>query len=384
MIGALARKIFGSSNERRVKGYQPRVAQINALEKELEKLSDEQLRARTEEFRKQYADGVSLDDLLVPAFATVREAGKRTLGQRHFDVQLIGGMILHDGRISEMKTGEGKTLVATLPVYLNALTGRGVHVGTVNDYLARRDSEWMGRLYKFLGLTVGVIQNPHGDRERQEAYRCDVTYGTNNEFGFEYLRDNMKFDLEAMVQRDPVYAIVDEVDSILIDEARTPLIISGPSEESVDKYYSVDRIVPRLIKETDYQIDEKQHTAVLTEEGVAHAEKLLNVDNLYDPANMDTLHCAQQALRAHTLYKLDVEYVVKDGEVIIVDEFTGRLMPGRRWSDGLHQAVEAKENVKIERENQTLATITFQNYFRMYRKLAGMTGTAETEAAEFE
>src|SRR5947208_16106619 len=303
---------------------------------------------------------------------------------RHFDVQLMGGVVLHHGKISEMKTGEGKTLVATLPVYLNALTGRGVHVVTVNDYLARRDSEWMGRIYKFLGLTVGVIQNPHGDKERQEAYRCDVTYGTNNKFGFDYLRDNMKFDLESMVQRDPVFAIVDEVDSILIDEARTPLIISGPSEESPGKYYAVDRIVPRLVNEKDYQIDEKQHTAVLTEEGVLHAEKLLGVDNLYDPNNMDTLHAVQQALRAHALYKLDVEYIVKDGEVIIVDEFTGRLMPGRRWSDGLHQAVEAKEGVKIEAENQTLATITFQNLFRMYEKLAGMTGTADTEAAEFD
>jgi len=306
------------------------------------------------------------------------------LNMRHFDVQLMGGMVLHSGKIAEMKTGEGKTLVATLPVYLNALTGRGVHCVTVNDYLARRDSEWMGRLYKFLGLTVGVIQNHYGDRERQQAYRCDVTYGTNNEYGFDYLRDNMKFDLEAMVQREHVFAIVDEVDSILIDEARTPLIISGPSEESVDKYYSVDRIIPRLVAETDFQIDEKQHTAVLTEEGVSHAEKLLGVDNLYDPNNMDTLHAVQQGLRAHTLYKLDVEYVINDGEVIIVDEFTGRLMPGRRWSDGLHQAVEAKEGVKIEAENQTLATITFQNYFRMYEKLSGMTGTADTEAAEFD
>jgi preprotein translocase subunit SecA len=313
-----------------------------------------------------------------------REGGKRILNMRHFDVQLMGGVVLHRGKISEMKTGEGKTLVATLPIYLNALTGRGVHLVTVNDYLARRDSEWMGRLYTFLGLTVGVIQNHHGDRERQDAYRCDVTYGTNNEFGFDYLRDNMKFDLESMVQRDHVYAIVDEVDSILIDEARTPLIISGPSEERPDKYYAVDRIVPRLVKETDYQVDEKQHTAVLTEEGVLHAEKLLGVNNLYDPDNMDTLHAVQQALRAHTLYKLDVEYVVKDGEVLIVDEFTGRLMPGRRWSDGLHQAVEAKEGVKIEAENQTLATITFQNLFRMYEKLAGMTGTADTEAAEFD
>src|SRR5436309_14836926 len=410
MIDKVLTAVFGSKHERDVKRMLPVVAQINALEPEASALSDEQLRGRTSEFRQRLRPVVevlenaqkevprdenvikaaqtdlqeALDDLLPEAFAVCREAAKRTLNMRHFDVQLMGGVVLHNGKSAEMKTGEGKTLVATLAVYLNALTGRGVHVVTVNDYLARRDSEWMGRVYKFLGLTVGVIQNPHGDRERQEAYRCDVTYGTNNEFGFDYLRDNMKFDLEAMVQRDPVYAIVDEVDSILIDEARTPLIISGPSEESVDKYYSVDRIVPRLIKETDYQIDEKQHTAVLTEDGVLHAEKLLNVDNLYDPANMDTLHCVQQALRAHTLYKLDVEYVVKEGEVIIVDEFTGRLMPGRRWSDGLHQAVEAKEGVKIEAENQTLATITFQNLFRMYEKLAGMTGTAETEAAEFQ
>jgi preprotein translocase subunit SecA len=410
MIDKVLTAIFGSKHERDVKRMLPVVAQINALEPEISALSDDGLRAKTAEFRQRLRPQVeavdaakrevprdeiaikaaqqdlqfALDDILPEAFAVAREAGKRVLNMRHFDVQLMGGMVLHRGKIAEMKTGEGKTLVATLAVYLNALTGRGVHVVTVNDYLARRDSEWMGRLYKFLGLTVGVIQNHHGDRERQEAYRCDVTYGTNNEFGFDYLRDNMKFDLEAMVQRDPVYAIVDEVDSILIDEARTPLIISGPSEESVDKYYSVDRIVPRFIPETDFQVDEKQHTAVLTEDGVAHAEKLLGVDNLYDPANMDTLHAVQQALRAHTLYRKDVEYLVKDGEVVIVDEFTGRLMPGRRWSDGLHQAVEAKEGVKIEAENQTLATITFQNLFRMYEKLAGMTGTADTEAAEFE
>src|SRR5436190_9556874 len=410
MIDKVLTSIFGSKHERDVKRMWPIVNQISALEPEISALSDDGLRAKTIEFRERLRPVVealdnakkeiprdenlikaaqadlqaALDDLLPEAFAVAREGGKRILNMRHFDVQLMGGVVLHRGKIAEMKTGEGKTLVATLAVYLNALTGRGVHVVTVNDYLARRDSEWMGRLYKFLGLTVGVIQNPHGDRERQVAYRCDVTYGTNNEFGFDYLRDNMKFDLGDMVQRDPVYAIVDEVDSILIDEARTPLIISGPSEESVDKYYAVDRIIPRLIAETDFQIDEKQHTAVLTEEGVAHAEKLLGVDNLYDPANMDTLHCVQQALRAHSLYKRDVEYLVKDGEVIIVDEFTGRLMPGRRWSDGLHQAVEAKEGVKIEAENQTLATITFQNLFRMYEKLAGMTGTADTEAAEFD
>ncbi len=410
MIDKILTMMFGSKHERDVKAMRPAVARINALEPEISALSDEGLRAKTDEFRERLRPFVqaledvkkevprdenavkaaqadlqaALDDLLPEAFAVCREGGKRVLNMRHFDVQLMGGMVLHKGKIAEMKTGEGKTLVATLPVYLNALTGRGVHVVTVNDYLARRDSEWMGRLYKFLGLTVGVIQNPHGDRERQVAYRCDVTYGTNNEFGFDYLRDNMKFDLEAMVQRDPVYAIVDEVDSILIDEARTPLIISGPSEESTDKYYTAARIVPKLIAETDYQVDEKQHTAVLTEEGVLHAEKLLGNIELYDPQNMDMLHAVNQAVRAATLYKLDVEYVINDGEVIIVDEFTGRLMPGRRWSDGLHQAVEAKEGVRIESENQTLATITFQNLFRMYEKLAGMTGTADTEAAEFD
>ena len=410
MIDKLLTMIFGSKHERDVKAMRPIVAQINALEPQVSVLSDDEMRAKTGELRERLRPFVqaideakkevprdennlkaakddlqaALDDLLPEAFAVCREAGKRVLNMRHFDVQLMGGIVLHRGKISEMKTGEGKTLVATLPVYLNALTGRGVHVVTVNDYLARRDAEWMGRIYKFLGLTVGVIQNPHGDRERQQAYRCDVTYGTNNEFGFDYLRDNMKFDLEAMVQRDPVYAIVDEVDSILIDEARTPLIISGPSEESTDKYYAAARIVPKLIAEKDYQVDEKQHTAVLTEDGVLHAEKLLGGIELYDPANIDLLHSVTQAVRAASLYRKDVEYVVKDGEVLIVDEFTGRLMPGRRWSDGLHQAVEAKEGVKIESENQTLATITFQNLFRMYDKLAGMTGTADTEAAEFD
>jgi preprotein translocase subunit SecA len=410
MIDKLLTMMFGSKHERDVKAMRPIVAGINALEPSVSKLTDDELRAKTEEFRERLRPFVTaideakkeiprdenaikaaqadlqaaLDDLLPEAFAVCREGGKRVLNMRHFDVQLMGGVVLHRGKIAEMKTGEGKTLVATLPVYLNALTGRGVHVVTVNDYLARRDSEWMGRLYRFLGLTVGVIQNQHGDRERQQAYRCDVTYGTNNEFGFDYLRDNMKFDLESMVQRDHVYAIVDEVDSILIDEARTPLIISGPSEESTDKYYTAARIVPKLIPEKDYQVDEKQHTAVLTEEGVLHAEKLLGGIELYDPANMDMLHAVNQAVRAATLYKRDVEYVIKDGEVIIVDEFTGRLMPGRRWSDGLHQAVEAKEGVRIESENQTLATITFQNLFRMYEKLAGMTGTADTEAAEFD
>jgi len=410
MIDKVLTMIFGSKHERDVKAMRPIVVQINALEPQVSALSNDELRAKTDEFRARLRPAVealeevkkevprdenavkaakadlqaALDELLPEAFAVCREAGKRVLNMRHFDVQLMGGVVLHRGKIAEMKTGEGKTLVGTLPVYLNALTGRGVHVVTVNDYLARRDSEWMGRLYKFLGLTVGVIQNQHGDRERQIAYRCDVTYGTNNEFGFDYLRDNMKFDLEAMVQRDPVYAIVDEVDSILIDEARTPLIISGPSEESTDKYYVAAKVVPKLNPGTDYQVDEKQHTAVLTEDGVLHAEKLLGGIELYDPSNMDMLHAINQAVRAANLYKRDVEYVVKDGEVIIVDEFTGRLMPGRRWSDGLHQAVEAREGVRIESENQTLATITFQNLFRMYEKLAGMTGTADTEAAEFD
>ncbi len=410
MIDKLLTMLFGSKHERDVKAMRPVVAQINALEPEIAPLTDEQLRGKTDEFRARLRPVVqaledvkkevprdesavkgaqadlqaALDDLLPEAFAVCREAAKRTLNMRHFDVQLMGGIVLHRGKIAEMKTGEGKTLVATLPVYLNALTGRGVHVVTVNDYLARRDAEWMGRVYRFLGLTVGIIQNPHGDRERQQAYRCDVTYGTNNEYGFDYLRDNMKFDLEAMVQREPVFAIVDEVDSILIDEARTPLIISGPSEESTDKYYTAARIVPKLIPEKDFQVDEKQHTAVMTEEGVLHAEKLLGGIELYDPANIDMLHAVTQAVRARSLYRNEVEYVVKDGEVIIVDEFTGRLMPGRRWSDGLHQAVEAKEGVKIESENQTLATITFQNLFRMYDKLGGMTGTADTEAAEFD
>src|SRR5271169_4744949 len=384
MIGAVARKLFGSANERRIRSYQPRVNEINALEKELEALSDEQLRARTGEFKKQVAEGISLDDIMVPAFATVREAAKRTLGQRHFDVQLIGGMVLHEGKIAEMKTGEGKTLVATLPAVLNALSGRGVHVVTVNDYLARRDSEWMGRIYNFLGLSVGVVVHGVTDPERKLAYQCDITYGQNNEFGFDYLRDNMKFNLEEYVQREHNFAIVDEVDSILIDEARTPLIISGASEESTDTYYVVDRVIPRLKAEEHYTIDEKMRTVALTEDGVTRVEQLLGVENLYDPRNILLLHHANQGLRAHTLFKRDVDYVVKDGEVIIVDEFTGRLMPGRRWSDGLHQAVEAKENVKIESENQTLATITFQNYFRMYKKLSGMTGTADTESVEFK
>lgn len=383
MLDKLLTKIFGSANERRLKKMWPIVAQINQMEERVEKLSDDELRGKTAEFREKLDRGATLDDLLVEAFAVVREASKRTTGMRHFDVQLIGGMILHQGTIAEMRTGEGKTLVATLPVYLNALEGKGVHVVTVNDYLARRDAEWMGRIYKFLGMTVGCIQNDLGDFQRQEAYNADITYGTNNEFGFDYLRDNMKFDLSTCVQRGHNFAIVDEVDSILIDEARTPLIISGASDESVEKYYAANEVIPKLKKDVDYQVDEKAHTASLTEDGIEKAEKVLGCGNLYDPANLEILHCVNQALKAHTLYHRDKDYIVRDGEVIIVDSFTGRIMPGRRWSDGLHQAVEAKEGVKIERETQTLATITLQNYFRMYSKLAGMTGTAETEAEEF-
>ena len=384
MIGGLVKKVFGTKNERELKKLHPLVDQINALESQIQGLSDEQLKDQTVKFRERLEQGASLEDILPEAFATVREASKRVLGMRHFDVQLIGGMVLHRGKIAEMKTGEGKTLVATLPVYLNALAGKGVHVVTVNDYLARRDSEWMGQVYRFLGMKVGVIVQGLNDRERKESYSADITYGTNNEFGFDYLRDNMKFSLEQMVQRPLSFAIVDEVDSILIDEARTPLIISGQAEQSTDKYYRVNSIIPSLKKEEDYTVDEKARNAILTEEGSAHVEKLLGVDNLFDPKNIEILHHVNQALRAHVLYKRDVEYVVKEGEVIIVDEFTGRLMPGRRWSDGLHQAVEAKEGVKVENENQTLATITFQNYFRMYEKLAGMTGTADTEAPEFQ
>ena len=424
MINTLLGKVFGTRNDREVKRLQPRVAAINALEPEIKKLSDDQLRAKTDEFRKRIQDRLShildepdadperlkelnkerlaatnevLDEILEEAFAVVREAGRRVLNMRHFDVQLIGGMVLHQGTISEMKTGEGKTLVATLPVYLNALSGRGVHVVTVNDYLAKRDSEWMGQLYRFLGLTVGVIVHDLDDQERREAYAADVTYGTNNEFGFDYLRDNMKFDLKDCVQRQHNFAIVDEVDSILIDEARTPLIISGASEESTDKYARVNRIIPKLEKGEeipgpageppemtgDFIVDEKHRNTVITDIGWEKVEQLLGINNIADPENWDLKHHVETAVKAHSLYHRDVEYVVKDGEVIIVDEFTGRLMPGRRWSDGLHQAVEAKEGVKIERENQTLATITFQNYFRMYKKLAGMTGTAETEATEF-
>src|SRR3984957_6475463 len=399
LINGVVARFIGTKHERDVKAIQPMVAAINELEPEMKKLSDAEITARTSVLKAEVQGrlaGLERDDpdykkklqealepALIPAFALVREAGRRTLGMRHFDVQLIGGIVLHEGKIAEMKTGEGKTLVATLPAYLNALTGHGVHIVTVNDYLARRDAEWMGPIYKMLGLTVGVIVHDLDDVQRRAAYGADITFGTNNEFGFDYLRDNMKYDLKDCVQRGHHFAVVDEVDSILIDEARTPLIISGPAEESTDKYYRIDKIIPKLILDIDYTLDEKHRTSTLTEEGVSKCERLLNLGNLYDPANMDIIHHVYQALRAHALFQKDVDYVIKDGQIVIVDEFTGRQMPGRRWSDGLHQAVEAKEGVKIERENQTLATITFQNYFRMYKKLSGMTGTAETEAAEF-
>ena len=383
MLETVLHKVFGSQNERELKRLQPIVEQINQHEPSLINLTLDDLRGRTNTFREQLANGAPLDSLLPAAFAVVREVSKRLLNMRHFDVQLLGGMVLHEGSIAEMKTGEGKTLVATLPVYLNSLAGQGVHVVTVNDYLARRDAEWMGPVYHALGLSVGIIQHDMDDKARYNAYRADVTYGTNNEFGFDYLRDNMKFSRSEFVQRSLHYAIVDEVDSILIDEARTPLIISGPTEESTDKYYRIDRIIPRLKQDPYYTLDEKARSVALTEEGVATAEQLLDVDNLYDPGNIENLHHLNQALKAHVLFRRDVDYVVKDGEVIIVDEFTGRLMPGRRYSDGLHQALEAKERQKVANENQTLASITFQNYFRMYDKLAGMTGTADTEAAEF-
>ncbi|HWQ70285.1 MAG TPA: preprotein translocase subunit SecA [Patescibacteria group bacterium] len=399
MFMKLVSKVVGTKNERELKRIKPMVTAINELEPKVKALSDDDLRGKTIEFRERIAQGATVDELLVEAFAVVREAGRRVLGMRHFDVQLLGGIVLHEGKIAEMATGEGKTLVATLPAYLNALEGKGVHVVTVNDYLAKRDSQWMGGIYRFLGLTVGLIQHDMDDAARKLAYGADVTYGTNNEYGFDYLRDNMKFSAAEFAQRDLHYAIVDEVDSILIDEARTPLIISGPAEESTEKYYQIDHIIPRLKQGAtivggkmyeaeaqvsgDYMVDEKAKSVALTESGVAKVESLLGIKNLYDPAHMEFVHHVQQALKAHVLFKRDVDYVVKDGEVVIVDEFTGRLMAGRRWSDGLHQAVEAKERVKIERENQTLATITFQNYFRMYNKLAGMTGTADTEAAEF-
>src|SRR6202795_3276331 len=399
MIDRVVARFIGTKHERDVKQIQPLVNAINALAPEYEQWSDAQLLEKMSELRTQVQERLgeialgepefkdrckeALEPAMGPVFAWVREAGRRKLGMRHFDVQLIGGIVLHEGKIAEMKTGEGKTLVATLPAVLNALTGRGVHIVTVNDYLARRDAEWMSPIYRALGLTVGVIVHDLSDAERRAAYGADITYGTNNEFGFDYLRDNMKFDLADCVQRGHHFGVVDEVDSILIDEARTPLIISGPAEESTDKYYRIDKIIPKLIQDIDYTVDEKHRTATLTEEGVSKTEKLLGLGNMYDPQHMETIHHVYQGLRAHTLYHRDVEYVVKNGEVIIVDEFTGREMPGRRWSDGLHQAVEAKEAVKIERENQTLATITFQNYFRMYKKLSGMTGTAETEATEF-
>jgi len=385
MFENFLKKMFGTQNERILDRIRPIVERVNAFESSLAPLSDDRLAAKIADFRQRVGNGEPLDDLLPETFAVVREAGKRVLEMRHFDVQLMGGVILHKGRIAEMRTGEGKTLVATLPIVLNALTGRGVHLVTVNDYLARRDAEWMGRLYRALGMSVGVIVHGMDDTERQSSYRCDITYGTNNEFGFDYLRDNMKFRVEDMVQRDLHYAIVDEVDSILIDEARTPLIISGPAEESTSFYTRVNSVIPFLKKDADYTVDEKARQVLLTEDaGIPKLERLLSVDNLYDPGNIEVLHHVNQALKAHILFHRDVDYMVKDGEVVIVDEFTGRLMPGRRWSDGLHQAVEAKEGVKIENENQTLATITFQNYFRMFDKLAGMTGTADTEAAEFQ
>ena len=383
MVFGFIKKLVGTQNDREIKRIQSYVDSVNALEDDIKALSDDQLKAKTPELKEKLASGSTLDDILPEAFAVVREASWRVLQMRHFDVQIIGGVVLHEGKIAEMKTGEGKTLMATLPVYLNALTEKGVHVVTVNDYLARRDSEWMGQIYTYLGLSVGMIYHDIPEEERKAAYAADVLYGTNNEFGFDLLRDNMKFSKESMVQRELNFAIVDEVDSILIDEARTPLIISGPAEESTDKYYTVNQLVPKLDKEKHYLIDEKAKTASLTDEGIVLMEKLLGVDNLYDPSNIETLHCLNQAVKAHGLFKNEVDYVVNNGEVVIIDEFTGRMMAGRRYSDGLHQALEAKEGVKIENENQTLASITFQNYFRMYKKLAGMTGTADTEAEEF-
>ena len=384
MLDAILKKIVGTKNDRELKRLAILLNEVNGFETELMLLSDLQLKEKTPYFKEKLKNGLTLDDILSEAFAVAREASRRTLMMRPFDVQVIGGIVLHEGKIAEMKTGEGKTLAATMPLYLNALEGKGCHVVTVNDYLAKRDADWMGPIYHFLGLTVGVIVHGMDDDERRTAYGQDITYGTNNEFGFDYLRDNMKFSLEEYVQREFNFAIVDEVDSILIDEARTPLIISGASEESTDKYYKINQIIPRLKQDADYTIEEKSKTVVLTEEGVSNVEKYLNVQNLYEPRNIEIVHHVNQALRAHTLFRRDVDYLVKEGQVIIVDEFTGRVMPGRRYSDGLHQALEAKEKVKIEKENQTLASITFQNYFRMYKKLAGMTGTADTEAAEFK
>ncbi|MCX5836260.1 MAG: DEAD/DEAH box helicase, partial [Deltaproteobacteria bacterium] len=383
MFASLLEKVIGSKNDRELKRYSAVLEEVNALEPEMMALTDRELMAKTPYFKEKLANGAELDDILAEAFAVVREVSRRTLLMRPFDVQIIGGLVLHEGIIAEMKTGEGKTLAATLPLYVNALTGEGTHVVTVNDYLAKRDAEWMGPIYKFLGLSVGVIVHGMDDDERRVAYHADITYGTNNEFGFDYLRDNMKFSLEDYVQKDFNYAIVDEVDSILVDEARTPLIISGPSEESTDKYYRINQVIPRLRRDKDYTIDEKSRTVVLTEEGVSRVEGYLKVQNLYEPRNIEILHHVNQALKAHALFRRDVDYLVKEGKVIIVDEFTGRVLPGRRYSYGLHQALEAKEKVNIEQENQTLASITFQNYFRMYKKLAGMTGTADTEAAEF-
>src|SRR5262245_18830705 len=384
MIAWALKKILGTSHEREVKKLRPFVDEINKLEPEMAKLKDAALKAKTGELKEKLDNGATVDDILVEAFAVCREAGKRALKMRHYDVQLVGGMVLHKGMISEMRTGEGKTLVATLPCYLNALEGKGVHVVTVNDYLARRDSEWMGKLYGFLGLKTGVVVNQQGDREKKDAYRADITYGQNNEFGFDYLRDNMKFSALEYVQRELNYAIVDEVDSILVDEARTPLIISGQAEASSQKYKTINECIPRLRKDEHYVVDEKGHSVSLTDEGVEAAQKLMGISNLYDPVNLESLHILNQCLRAHSLYKRDVNYLVTDdGKVLIIDEFTGRVLPGRRWSDGLHQAVEAKENVRIQEETRTMATITFQNLFRLYKKLSGMTGTADTEAAEF-
>src|SRR5579859_7732465 len=384
MLAWALKKVFGTSHDREIRRLRPRVEAINSLEPAMEKLSDAELKAKTAEFKERLEKGATVDDLLHEAFAVCREAGKRVLKMRHYDVQLIGGMILNRGSIAEMRTGEGKTLVATLPYYLNALEGRGVHVVTVNDYLAKRDSEWMGRVYNFLGMSVGVVVNSQMEHDKKRAYRSDITYGQNNEFGFDYLRDNMKFSALDYVQRDLHYAIVDEVDSILIDEARTPLIISGQGEPSSHKYKTINEVIPRLRKDEHYVVDEKGHSVTLTDDGVDSAQKLMGISNLYDPVNLESLHILNQCLRAHSLYKRDVNYLVtEDGKVLIIDEFTGRVLPGRRWSDGLHQAVEAKENVRIQEETRTMATITFQNLFRLYKKLSGMTGTADTEATEF-